>query len=47
MFLTTSFFQRLQTMEVDISLYDFDHFMDFETPMFDKWLDIMLVHTFA
>jgi hypothetical protein len=34
-------------MEIDISLFDLDHFMDFEAPMSDKWLDFMLMHTFA
>jgi hypothetical protein len=34
-------------MEVDISLFDLDHLTNFEAPMFDNWLDFMLVHTFA
>jgi hypothetical protein len=41
------FFKGLKSMEVDISLSDLDYLTDFEAPMFEKWLDFMLVHTFA
>jgi hypothetical protein len=41
------FFKGLKSMEIDISLSNFDHLMDFKAPMFNKWLDFMLVHTFA
>ncbi len=41
------FFKGLKSMEVDISFSDIDYLMDFEAPMFEKWLDFMLVHTFA
>jgi hypothetical protein len=34
-------------MEINISLFDLDHFTNFEAPMFDKWLDFMFMHTFA
>jgi hypothetical protein len=32
-------------MEIDIFLCDLQCFTNFETPMFDKWLDFMLIHT--
>jgi len=34
-------------MEIDIFLCDLQCFTNFETPMFDKWLDFMLIHTFT
>jgi len=34
-------------MEINISLFDLDHLIDFEASISDKWLDFMLVHTFA
>jgi hypothetical protein len=40
-------FKGLKSMEINISLSNLDHFMDFEAPMSDKWLDYMLLHTFA
>jgi hypothetical protein len=41
------FFKGLKSMEIDISLFNFDHFVDFVAPMSNEWLDFMLVHTFA
>ncbi len=41
------FFKGLKNMEINISLSDLDHLTNFEPPIFDKWLDFMLVHTFA
>ncbi len=41
------FFKGLKSMEFDISLSDLDHLTNFEAPMFDKWLDFMIVQTFA
>jgi hypothetical protein len=41
------FFKGLKSMEINISLFDLDHLTDFEAPMSDKWLDFMLMHTFA
>jgi hypothetical protein len=34
-------------MGIDIFLCDLQCFTNFEAPMFDKWLDFMLIHTFA
>jgi hypothetical protein len=34
-------------MEIDIFLRDFECFTNFETPMFNKWLDTMFIHTLA
>jgi hypothetical protein len=47
MHLNTLCFSRASKAEIHISLFDFDHLTYFEAPMFDKWLDFMLVHTFA
>jgi len=41
------FFKGLKSMEIDISSSDLDHLTNFEAPIFNKWLDFMLVHTFA
>ncbi len=41
------FFKGLKNMEIDITLSDLDHLTNFEAPMSNKWLDFMLVHTFA
>jgi hypothetical protein len=41
------FFKGLRSMEINIFLCDFKCFTNFEAPMFDEWLDFMLVHTFA
>ncbi len=37
------FFKGLKSMEMNISLSNFD----FKAPMSNKWLDFMLVNTFA
>jgi hypothetical protein len=31
-------------MDIDIFLFDLNYLTNFEAPMFDKWLDFMLVH---
>ncbi len=41
------FFKGLKNMEIDISSFDLDHLIEIETPMSNKWLDFMLVYTFA
>ncbi len=41
------FFNGFKTMEIDIFFSDIEHLIDFATPMFDKWLDFMLIHTFV
>ncbi len=41
------FFKGLKSMEINISLSNFDHLTDFKAPMFNKWLAFMLVNTFA
>jgi hypothetical protein len=41
------FFKGLKSMEINISLFNFDHLMDFKTSMSNKWLDFMLMNTFA
>ncbi len=43
----TVFFKGFQSMGIDIFFSDIEHFIDFEAPMSDKWLDFMLVHTFC
>jgi len=44
---TLSFSLGLKNMEIDIFIHDFECFTYSETPMFNKWLDIMLGHTLA
>jgi hypothetical protein len=34
-------------MDIDVFFNDIEHLIDFEAPMSNKWLDFMLVHTFA
>jgi hypothetical protein len=41
------FFKGLKSMEIDIFLCDLQCFTNFEAPMSEKWLDFMLIHTFA
>jgi hypothetical protein len=41
------FFKGFKSMEIDIFFIDIHHFIDFEAPMSNKWLDFMLVHTFV
>jgi hypothetical protein len=41
------FFMGLKNMEINISLSNIDHLTNFEAPMFNKWLDFMLMHTFT
>jgi hypothetical protein len=41
------FFKGLKSMEINIFLFNFDHLTDFKAPMSNKWLDFMLVNTFA
>jgi hypothetical protein len=36
-----------KSMEINISLSNFDHLTDFKAPMSNKWLDFMLVNAFA
>jgi hypothetical protein len=41
------FFKGFTSMEIDIFLCDLECFTNFKAPMFDKWLDFMLIHTLA
>jgi hypothetical protein len=41
------FFNNFKSMEIDIFFKDIEHLIGFVTPMSDKWLDFMLVHTFV
>ncbi len=39
------FFKGLKSMEIDISLSDLNHFMNFEAPIFDKyWISCLCIH---
>ncbi len=41
------FFKGLKSMEINISLFNFDHLTNFKAPMSNKRLDFMLVNAFA
>ncbi len=41
------FFKGFKSIEIDIFFSDIEHFIDFETPMSNKWLDFVFIHTFV